>query len=558
MSRDDDDMDPKLAPPEGLFDDDDLIDLNATHVRVDGAEAKIKLGHKLAENIDEAVRYLAADLEVFWQGSQLVHVTRAEATEDDDSSTREGTPLVRQLAIASLRERLTRVCGFLKFVKREGQWVNTLPSEPLIQGLAARGVWSGIRELKGIIEAPGMRPDGSIIDSPGYDAATGFLYAPTIDFPPVAAAPTQAAAVHALAELCEVFVDFPFVNDAARMVPVALTLSLIVRPAVRGSVPAFLFDAPTAGTGKTLCADACCIIATGRGAPRGTFPVTNRGKVNVEELEKMLASDAACSKAIVGFDNVSGVFGGAPLDKVITAGGDTIDFRTLGKTESRRLPWPGIVVASGNNVAVLNDTVRRVLVCRIESDQERPEERKGFAHDPLLPWVEAQRPRLVGAALTLLRAFVVAGRPDGGVEPLGSFDAWSNLIARAIVFAGGADVLKARARDDMTASDGRAELAAILEGWESLQGDARGLTVKHALGALYPSSRRHGENPPDEYDFMRAALEEVCESKPGVAPSVAQVAYWLRSVRGRLVNGRKLVTLSEHSPAKWGVRGQKP
>ena len=55
-----------------------------------------------------------------------------------------------------------------------------------------------------------MRPDGTIMQTPGYDEETGFFYAPGASvFPEVSNAPTQEQARAALAILSDVFVDFP-------------------------------------------------------------------------------------------------------------------------------------------------------------------------------------------------------------------------------------------------------------------------------------------------------------------------------------------------------------
>lgn len=330
------------------------------------------------------------------------------------------------------------------------------------------------------------------------------------------------------------------------MVPIAATMSIIARPAIRGPVPGFVFDAATRGTGKSLCADACCTVATGRSAPRATFPIaTFKNKIDVGELEKILGGYGRSSAAVVGFDNVAGSFGGAPLDKVLTTT-DTVDLRVLGKTGQVRMAWRAVILASGNNLEIVGDTTRRVLLCRMETPLENPEDRTGFKHHPLLPWVEKHRPRLVVAVLTILRAFILAGRPDDhGIKPLGSFEAWTELIARAIAFAGGADVLGAKLEGDSSAaSDGKSLLRAILPGWERLQGALPGLTAKGALDALYPRRDHDGPREPDGYDDMREAVEELCEVvKPGQAPTPHLFGNRLRAFKGRVADGRRLVDI---------------
>lgn len=53
------------------------------------------------------------------------------------------------------------------------------------------------RPLAGIIESPILRPDGTILNPPGYDAATGFLHEPAGPVPSIPDSPTRADAMAA-------------------------------------------------------------------------------------------------------------------------------------------------------------------------------------------------------------------------------------------------------------------------------------------------------------------------------------------------------------------------
>ena len=97
-----------------------------------------------------------------------------------------------------------------------------------------------------------------------------------------------------------------------------------------------------------------------------------------------------------------------------------------------------MILATGNNLTFAGDMTTRALVCRIDARMERPETRR-FDVD-LKSEIPRRRPELVAAGLTLLRAFVVAGRPGlGQLEPFGRFEAWSNLIRGSLVWAGEPD-----------------------------------------------------------------------------------------------------------------------
>jgi hypothetical protein len=518
----------------------------------------VQITIELHEVTDEAIRTLQRDPNLYERNGSLVRVHRAEAPKRGKRAPLvEGSPAIDKLPFASLRERMTKAAVFERYDKRandgKGAWQRCSPSPMLVESVYARGHWPGIPRLAGILEAPSLRPDGSLIQSPGYDAATGYLYVPNLSFPTVAARPTQADAQAALAELADVFVDFPFRDDAARYVPIAALLTLLARPAILGSVPGFVVDAATPGTGKTLSLDAVAIIATGRSAGRMTFP---EGRNRNEELEKVLASFALQGAALINFDNVSDAFGGDALNKVLTST-DTVDFRVLGKSEVVSVVWRAVVVASGNNVYVQGDTSRRMLTARLESPLENPEERTGFQHSNLLAWVSAHRARLVCAALTVLRAFVVADRPRGGCAEWGSFEAWAALVPPAIVFAGGANVLDARVTASSIVEDpDRAAHRIIIADLPRLDHAGRGMKTADIIAALYPPERQRGQPcPPDGFDDLREALENMTNTPPGKVPGAKQVGNQLRRFLKRVVGGKMLASqLDRKGIVLWSVQ----
>src|SRR5262249_57154066 len=69
------------------------------------------------------------------------------------------------------------------------------PPLDAVRALLAREVWPReIVPIVGITETPVMRPDGSILDTPGYDAATRLVYvlSPPCLVPPIPLAPSAA------------------------------------------------------------------------------------------------------------------------------------------------------------------------------------------------------------------------------------------------------------------------------------------------------------------------------------------------------------------------------
>src|SRR5262249_22615028 len=158
---------------------------------------------------------------------------------------------------------------------------------------------------------------------------------------------------------------------------------------------------------------------------------------------------------------------------------------------------------------------RRVCPIRLESPLERPEERGGFRHPNLRAWVEANRPRLLAAALTILRGYCAAGRPDQHLTPWGSFTGWSGLVPGA----GGGGGLAARARGRLEVqqrSDTAAEaMTALLAGWSALDPHGRGLTAGEVVEMVYQT--KAGDLPPEGRSDLRAALDTLLKRPDGRA-----------------------------------------
>ncbi len=73
----------------------------------------------------------------------------------------------------------------------------------------------------------------------------------------------------------------------------------------------------------------------------------------------------------------------------------------------------------------------------------------------------------MAAALTLLRAYVVDGRPPHGLTPYGSFEAWSDLIRSALVWCDQPAPCLGRGGLEARRDAGYEGLAALLAAWHA-------------------------------------------------------------------------------------------
>jgi hypothetical protein len=496
--------------------------------------------------IDDAIAALAADEDLFSRGGALVRVTRVEslgARVDRPA----GAPVITAVPAAHLRDRVTRWVTPHRFSSAQGIWVPAHPPTWLIAGIEARGDWPGIRELVGVAECPFLRPDGSVWQDPGYDEATGVLFAPTASFPSIPAQASLDDAREALREILEVVEDFRFETEAHRAAWVAALLTPLARHAYDGPTPLFLVDANIRGAGKTLLSHTIGAIALGRSLPVTTFTA------DAAELRKQVTSIVMAGDPIILLDNIEGRLGGGVLDGALTA--TRWRDRILGGNTVVDAPLRTVFLATGNNVVIGGDTARRTVHIRLDVLDERPEDRSGFQHPNLLAWVQCERPRLLAAALTILVAHSRAGRPSKDLRPMGSFEGWSGTVREAVVWAGMPDPCEGR--DSMVAlADSSADTAAIvIAAWQEIDPDDAGVLVAGLLSRLYPPDRT--KTPQDGPSVrMRQALEQLVGGS-GRQPTVRAVANRLKGLRRRVVNGAYLdIDASDcrRGGAVWRVR----
>ena len=472
--------------------------------------------------ISEAVTALSTRPDVFQRAGVLVHITR-ESEPPRGIARPKGRTRIAVLPRAILRERLASVAGWAREIEERVEAIH--PPMWAVEAVEARGQWPGIPRLEAVVEVPILRADGSVLQSKGYDNETGILWEPQAEFPQLPARPTKQDAERARNELLEVVCDFPLCDDYHRAAWLAAVLTPAARFAFHGPAPLFLIDANVRGAGKTRLADCIGLIAAGREMARMTAPTNN------EEARKAITALALAGEPLILFDNISGVFGCGVLDAALT--GTTWSDRLLGSSKIvADVPLSAVWFATANNASLAADTARRCLWIRLESPEETPEERSGFRHPDLLGWIRHERPRLAVAALTILRAYHVAGRPDMGLKPWGSFEAWSDLVRAAVVWAGMPDPGATR-RELTTQADREAvALRLLLDGWQEVNPSGRGITVADALKAL-------GEYPND-YAALRSALSELTSGDPAKGFNTRSIGMKLHHLRRRVIGGRFL------------------
>jgi putative DNA primase/helicase len=473
---------------------------------------------------------------IFQRGGRLVRIT-VDANPPRGLSKVIGATAIGAAPIPHLTEMASLSADWLRLDKRSGEWGASIPPDWAIKMFSDRGKWT-LPPITGIAEAPTLRPNGTVIENPGYDEETGIMLAMSDNYPAVPVNPTILEARKAINDLLEIFSDFPIMSDHDRSAIIAALLSVVCRSAINGPVPLFTIDARAAGTGKSLLVDVISTISCGRKAARMT-----QAHQEAEEAKRLLAI-AIEGTPLVLIDNLTAPLGSGALDASLTSG--FVTDRVLGVTETRTVPWRAVVFVTGNNIQIKSDTGRRVIPITLDAETERPEERTGWKHDPLLDWVLENRPRLVVSCLTIVRAFFCAGKPIINRIPIGSFESWDDMIRAPLMWLGMADPTLGRARIREEADVGMENLRNLLHAWWDNYG-SRPVGISSAIGDAKSVSATD----------LRDALG-ACDSKwrGSDTPITSRTVAWtLKRYRGRILDGLRFVLAISDSNRghRWAV-----
>jgi hypothetical protein len=378
---------------------------------------------------------------LYQTGGRVVFPVRSTQASDDESIRRpSGALTVHEVKPPRMQLFMIEHARFEQCKKPPRGGEPTFVKQPATENLAklclaAPDLWK-FPHLVGIIEAPTLRADGTLLSEAGYDPKSGLLLdLGSTKFPSIPDKPSRQEALAALTLLATPFEGFPFVLDgpngtsASRSVMLSTVLTGLVRRTLP-SAPVHGVSAPTPGTGKSLAVQASAMIVMGR-------PITAMSQgASEEEDEKRLFSVLMQGDQMVSIDNVTRPIGGDALCTCSTE--PTWQNRVLGESRNVSVNTNALITATGNNLVFAGDMTRRALLCRMDAGMENPEGRS-FDMD-LRTWVPEHRTQLVAAGLTILRAFVCAGRPGlSRLQPFGSFEAWSNLVRGALVWLGEPD-----------------------------------------------------------------------------------------------------------------------
>jgi hypothetical protein len=377
-------------------------------------------------------------LPVFTQGGKLVSPVTMTVTAGRGRMT-EALHLT-PLTLADMMYIMYAIADWQGYDRRSRQMTTCRPPEDVGKMiLAIRQYWRA-RPIVGLATCPTLRSDGSVITRRGYDPAT-LRYAawdesleqgcagPVADWG-LEGKPSRTDALAALDVLDGLFNEVAFETERDRSIALSYLLTAIVRPAM-DVAPMHCFRAAMPGSGKTYISHIVAAVMTGRLCP--VIAASDR----FEEQEKQLKGMLQAGVPIVSIDNLNGDLRGDLLGQAIEQ--PFLRIRPLGEALPVELQNVFVFSGNGNNMRVIGDMARRLLMCNLRVEMERPETRV-FRHDPVAD-VLADRGSYLRAALIVIRAHAVAGYPGVSLlnEQFQSFGEYSRFVRGALVWLGRVD-----------------------------------------------------------------------------------------------------------------------
>ena len=311
--------------------------------------------------------------------------------------------------------------------------------------------------------------------------------------------------------------------------------------AIRSSLahaPMFHVRAHMVGSGKSYLCELITAFATPQRGTPTTFPGDD------EECRKLLLAELLRAPAVIEFDNLTGdLVAHKSLCTALTS--EFMSGRILGVSKTATVGTRALFLSSGNNVGPVQDMTRRCITIHLDPGCEVPAART-FKRPDLVREVLRERGRFVSAALTIVRAWIVAGRPKTVCKSLAGYGDWSDLCRQPLLWLGLADptesVFEAMAEDP-----DRETLGRLLSAWHSVFGKTPAM-VRDAV----QQSCVH-----DEYVELREVLHDIADERGEI--NRRKLGWWIKRHAGRIVDGRRFVRATGNRSAEaWQVESVSP
>ena len=499
------------------------------HLEVNVRDARMKATIAVHQGeihriVDRAECELASTQRYYQRGGIIVSVYT-------DPSTKETR--VQAISQPELVRALSNVATWVRYDIRSQSLVRIDPPERHVRILFDSNTYQHLPIINGLVRQPYLRSDDSIMKVADYDLESGmFGVFDTRKFW-IPDKPSRKEAESALAVLNEVLDEFCFASKADYSAALSAIFTATIRSRL-SKAPMMHVRAHTVGSGKSYLCELITAFSTPQKGTPTSFPADD------EECRKLLLAELLRAPAVIEFDNLTGDI--LPHKSLCTAlTSEFMSGRILGVSKTVTVSTRTLFLSSGNNVVPIKDMTRRCITINLNPEVEVPAART-YKRPNLIAEVLQERERYVSAALTIMRAWVVAGRPKSACKSFAGFGDWSDLCRQPLLWLGCSDPAVS-IFEAITEDPDREQLGRLLTAWQSVFGR----TPAMIRDAVSRSDYQGNEN-----NELKEILHDIADER-GVI-NRRSLGRWIKRHAGQIVDGLRFVRCTGNTSAeRWRV-----
>lgn len=475
--------------------------------------------HRISDRAEQA---LAKQTRYYQRGGLIV-------TLSNDPNTRD--TFVKDISQPALLSALSAAALWERYDKQSESWTRIDPPAKVVSVVYDAADYKHLDSLNGLAHQPYLRPDMTLMREAGYDSLTGMFGVFDARQFNIPDQPARADAEKSLGVISGLIEEFSFANESDKAAALSAILTAAIRPSLKAA-PMFHVRAPQISSGKSYLCELITAFATPRRGMPTAFPYDE------EECRKLLLAELLRAPAVIEFDNLTSDI--VPHKSLCTAlTSEFMTGRILGVSKTATVSTRTLFLSSGNNVNPIKDMTRRCLTINLDPRCETPAARV-FNKPDLLRDVQNNRGVYVSAALTIIRAWIVAGKPMTECKPIASYGEWAELCRQPLLWLGLADSTVSLF-EAMNEDPDREILGRLLHAW------------KYAFGTAPRMVRDAVKKAEETYSGeLFDVLSEIASDKHRINRNM--LGHWIKRNANRIVDGMCFVRdKGSRSAVAWRV-----